>query len=95
MDHHRSADRGRGNDRRRDGGRRDAPPPGPAKGAPPPAAKAAPAGAEVEVDTRRPLVGVVMGSDSDLPVVQHCLETLEEFDIPYEVRVISAHRTPD
>ncbi len=51
--------------------------------------------AGVEVDTRRPLVAVVMGSDSDWPVVRHCVEQLEEFDIPYEVRVISAHRTPD
>jgi phosphoribosylaminoimidazole carboxylase PurE protein len=55
---------------------------------------ARPAG-ETEVDLRKPVVGVVMGSDSDLPVVQHCLEALEEFDIPYEVRVLSAHRTPE
>ena len=48
-----------------------------------------------EVDLRKPVVAVVMGSDSDFPVVKHCIETLEEFDIPYEVRVISAHRTPD
>lgn len=53
-----------------------------------------PAG-DVEVDLRRPLVGVVMGSETDLPVVQVCLETLEDFDIPYEVRIISAHRTPE
>jgi len=38
---------------------------------------------------------VVMGSDSDLPTVHLCLETLEEFDIPYDVRVLSAHRTPE
>ncbi|MHC5010549.1 MAG: 5-(carboxyamino)imidazole ribonucleotide mutase [Planctomycetota bacterium] len=49
----------------------------------------------MEVDLRSPVVGVVMGSDSDLPVMQTCLETLEEFDIPYEVRVLSAHRTPE
>ncbi|MFM8980320.1 MAG: 5-(carboxyamino)imidazole ribonucleotide mutase [Planctomycetia bacterium] len=36
-----------------------------------------------------------MGSDSDLPVVKHCLDTLEEFDVPYEAQVMSAHRTPD
>ena len=47
------------------------------------------------VDTRRPVVAVVMGSDSDYPVVANCIETLEEFDIPYEARVISAHRTPE
>ena len=36
-----------------------------------------------------------MGSDSDLPVMQAALDVLGEFDIPYEVRIISAHRTPD
>jgi phosphoribosylaminoimidazole carboxylase PurE protein len=40
-------------------------------------------------------VGVVMGSDSDLPVMRGCLDTLEEFDVPYEVQVLSAHRTPE
>ena len=42
----------------------------------------------------KPLVGIVMGSDSDLPIMQTALKTLEEFDIPFEVRVISAHRVP-
>ena len=51
--------------------------------------------ASTEVDVRSPVVAVVMGSDSDFPVVRLCIETLEDFDIPYEVRVISAHRTPD
>ena len=37
---------------------------------------------------------VVMGSNSDLPTMQPCLDTLKGFGIPYEVRVISAHRTP-
>lgn len=41
-----------------------------------------------------PLVGVVMGSDSDLPVVKDCLLILEELEIPAEVRIMSAHRTP-
>jgi len=44
---------------------------------------------------KEPLVGVVMGSQSDLEIMQACLEQLEAFGIPYEVRVISAHRTPD
>ena len=39
-------------------------------------------------------VAVIMGSDSDLPVVSGALKNLKKFDIPYEVRVISAHRTP-
>lgn len=42
-----------------------------------------------------PIVGVVMGSDSDLPVVGKCLKCLAEFGIGYEVRIISAHRTPE
>lgn len=58
-------------------------------------AAVAASGDGVEVDVRQPIVAVVMGSDSDFPVVNGCIETLEEFDIPYEVRVISAHRTPD
>ena len=41
-----------------------------------------------------PLVGVIMGSDSDLPVMSGATEVLEEFGVPYEVRVVSAHRTP-
>ncbi|MFO0934035.1 MAG: 5-(carboxyamino)imidazole ribonucleotide mutase [Planctomycetota bacterium] len=36
-----------------------------------------------------------MGSDSDLPVVRRCLDVLEQFDIPYEIEVLSAHRTPE
>ena len=39
-------------------------------------------------------VAVVMGSDSDLPTMQPCLDRLRAFGIPYEVRIISAHRTP-
>ena len=42
-----------------------------------------------------PLVGVIMGSDSDLPVMQGAIEILEEFGVAYEVRIVSAHRTPD
>ena len=44
--------------------------------------------------TARPVVGVVMGSDSDLPTMQRCLDQLAAFGIPFEVRIISAHRTP-
>jgi 5-(carboxyamino)imidazole ribonucleotide mutase len=42
-----------------------------------------------------PLVGVIMGSDSDLPTMQGALDVLAEFGVPHEVRVVSAHRTPD
>ena len=52
-------------------------------------------GGTTEPDLRPPVVGVVMGSDSDLPVVQKCLDLLEQFDIPYEASVLSAHRTPE
>ena len=44
---------------------------------------------------KQPLVGIVMGSDSDWPVMSTCAETLKRFGIPYEARVLSAHRTPD
>ncbi|BAZ92908.1 phosphoribosylaminoimidazole carboxylase catalytic subunit [Thiohalobacter thiocyanaticus] len=42
-----------------------------------------------------PRVGLVMGSDSDWPVMQKAAEMLERFGIPYEAKVVSAHRTPD
>lgn len=41
-----------------------------------------------------PFVAVLMGSDSDLPVMEATLDVLRKFDIPFEVRVTSAHRTP-
>lgn len=44
---------------------------------------------------KTPLVGIVMGSDSDWPVLRAAAETLKSFDIPYEASVLSAHRTPD
>ena len=40
-------------------------------------------------------VGIVMGSDSDLPVVRKAVDTLKSFDIPFEIHVYSAHRTPE
>jgi 5-(carboxyamino)imidazole ribonucleotide mutase len=42
-----------------------------------------------------PLVGVIMGSDSDFDVMQAAVQALREFDVPTEVRVVSAHRTPE
>jgi len=44
--------------------------------------------------TDAPVVAVVMGSSSDLPVMQGAVEILERFGVPHEVRVVSAHRTP-
>ena len=43
----------------------------------------------------KPLVGIVMGSDSDWPVLRAAAVTLKDFGIGYEARVLSAHRTPD
>lgn len=43
----------------------------------------------------QPLVGVVMGSSSDWDVMQHAARRLQEFGVPFESRVVSAHRTPD
>jgi len=45
--------------------------------------------------TRAPLVGVIMGSRSDLRVMSHAVAVLDELQVPHEVRVVSAHRTPD
>jgi len=43
----------------------------------------------------KPLFGVIMGSTSDSDVMKGCMEVLREFNIPHEVKVLSAHRTPD
>lgn len=43
----------------------------------------------------KPLVGIIMGSDSDLPVMNQAAEILEKFNVAYEVKITSAHRTPD
>ncbi len=46
-------------------------------------------------DKKTPLVGIVMGSDSDWPTMQAAAVMLKEFGVPFEARVVSAHRTPD
>jgi 5-(carboxyamino)imidazole ribonucleotide mutase len=46
-------------------------------------------------DSAKPLVGIIMGSKSDQPTMQHAADTLAALEIPYEMRVMSAHRTPD
>jgi 5-(carboxyamino)imidazole ribonucleotide mutase len=43
----------------------------------------------------QPLVGVIMGSKSDWPTMEHAVDMLEKLGVPYETRVVSAHRTPD
>ena len=47
------------------------------------------------MSTQNPIVAVVMGSASDLPVMQGAVDALTRFGLPHEVRVVSAHRTPD
>ncbi len=46
------------------------------------------------MNNTKPLVGIAMGSESDLTVMEKAAEVLQEFDVPYESRVLSAHRTP-
>src|SRR5206468_788975 len=48
-----------------------------------------------ETPQRTPLVGIAMGSASDLPTLRPAAEVLERFGVAYEMRVLSAHRTPD
>jgi 5-(carboxyamino)imidazole ribonucleotide mutase len=45
-------------------------------------------------NTTKPLVGIIMGSDSDWPTLKAAAEVCTEFEVPHEVRVVSAHRTP-
>lgn len=47
------------------------------------------------MDSTTPLVGILMGSDSDWPKIKAVATTLDEFGVPHEVRVMSAHRTPE
>lgn len=42
-----------------------------------------------------PVIGIIMGSDSDLPIMQKAFEVCKEFNIPFEVKILSAHRTPE
>src|SRR5712692_2467770 len=48
----------------------------------------------MDKNERRPLVGILMGSDTDLPVMSETAKMLQKFEIPYEIEVISAHRSP-
>ena len=44
---------------------------------------------------KRPVVGIAMGSQSDWNIMQHAAQQLDDFGVPYEARIVSAHRTPD
>src|SRR5688500_19783270 len=50
---------------------------------------------DMEDQVNRPVVGVIMGSNSDWEVMKHAVEMLKKFNVPYEAEVVSAHRTPD
>lgn len=50
---------------------------------------------ETVIEIEQPLVGVVMGSDSDWPTMEKAAEVLQQFGVPYEAKVVSAHRTPE
>jgi 5-(carboxyamino)imidazole ribonucleotide mutase len=47
------------------------------------------------MNDQKPLVGIIMGSDSDLPVMEEAKRLLDEFGVPNEITIVSAHRTPD
>ncbi|MDQ3109147.1 MAG: 5-(carboxyamino)imidazole ribonucleotide mutase [Bacteroidota bacterium] len=44
---------------------------------------------------KKPLVSIIMGSNSDYPVMKEAAEILNEFEVPFEINIVSAHRTPD
>lgn len=46
------------------------------------------------MNTNNPLIGIIMGSKSDLPVMQDAIDVLKHLNVPFEVSVVSAHRTP-
>ena len=46
-------------------------------------------------DSKNPIIGVVIGSDSYCPIMKLATEMLNEFNVPYESKIVSAHRTPD
>jgi 5-(carboxyamino)imidazole ribonucleotide mutase len=43
---------------------------------------------------KKPLIGIIMGSESDLPIMKEAAEMLEDLEVPYELTIVSAHRTP-
>ena len=49
----------------------------------------------VKSGNAKPLVGIIMGSQSDWPTMQQAAEILDSLNVPYEARIVSAHRTPE
>ncbi|AII50946.1 hypothetical protein N008_02980 [Hymenobacter sp. APR13] len=52
------------------------------------------AAADAAAATETPLVGIIMGSQSDLKIMSAAAELLRQFNVPYEITLVSAHRTP-
>ena len=48
-----------------------------------------------KLNSKKPVVSIIMGSDSDLPIMKSSAEILDQFGVPYEITVLSAHRTPE
>ena len=51
--------------------------------------------AKSKSNSKKPLIGIIMGSQSDLKIMKEAAEMLEDFKIPYEITIVSAHRTPE
>jgi len=49
----------------------------------------------MNMENKKPLVAIIMGSDSDWPTMTHAAQMLADFGVAYEAKVVSAHRTPD
>lgn len=49
----------------------------------------------MECTAQNPVIGIIMGSESDMPTMEACMKQLDEFGVPYEVKVASAHRKAD
>jgi 5-(carboxyamino)imidazole ribonucleotide mutase len=50
---------------------------------------------KINMQKKQPLIGIIMGSDSDLPTMRGAIEICEEFEVEYEIEIVSAHRTPE
>jgi len=50
---------------------------------------------EARMKKNKPVIGIIMGSDSDMPIMEDAIKVLHEFKIGYEVKILSAHRTPE
>lgn len=49
----------------------------------------------MECSAQNPIIGIIMGSESDMPAMEPCMKQLDDFGVPYEVKIASAHRKPN